>query len=34
MNESVNQFRLLTLRKSRVPADAAATWDHYTRQLN
>ena len=30
----INFVYWLAIRKSRVPADTAATWDHYTRQLN
>jgi len=31
---SINFVYWLAVRKSRAPADTAATWDHYTGQLN
>ena len=30
----INFVYWLAIRKSRAPADTAATWDHYTGQLN
>ena len=33
-SDQINFVYWLAIRKSRAPADTAATWDHYTGQLN